>query len=49
VTDADGREGCVLEIYTVTGLFAGVVTLPIDSIEVIQVSDRLSVRRLVNA
>ena len=49
VTDADGQEGCVLEIYTVTGLFAGVVTLPVDSIEVIQVSDRLSVRRLVNA
>jgi hypothetical protein len=49
VVDADGQEGCILEIYTVTGLFVGVVTLPIDGIEMLQVSDRLSVRRLVSA
>jgi hypothetical protein len=49
VTDADGQEGCVLEIYTVAGLFVSVVTLPADSIEMLQANDRLSVRRLVNA
>jgi hypothetical protein len=49
VVDSDGQEGCILEIYTVMGLFVGVVTLPIDGIEILQASDRLSVRRLVSA
>jgi hypothetical protein len=49
VVGADGQEGCILEIYTVTGMFVGVVTLPIDGIEMLQVSDRLSVWRLVSA
>jgi hypothetical protein len=38
-----------LEIYTVAGDFVGVVTLPADSIEPLQASDRLSVRKPINA
>jgi hypothetical protein len=49
VTDRSGQEGCVLEIYTVAGDFVSVVTLPADSIEPLQASDRLSVRKLINA
>lgn len=49
VTDRSGQEGCVLEIYTVAGDFVGVVTLPADSIELLQASDRLSVRKLLTA
>jgi hypothetical protein len=46
VKDRSGQEGCGLEIYTVAGDFVGVVTLPADSIEPLQASDRLSVRKL---
>ena len=49
VTDPTGVEGCVLEIYTAAEKFVGVVTLPVDSIEPLQESDRLSVRRLITA
>jgi hypothetical protein len=49
VTDRSGQVGCVLEVYTVTGDFVSVVTLPADSIELLQASDRLSVRKLINA
>ena len=47
VKDETGAEGCILEIYTAAEKFVGVVILPIDSIEVLQESDRLSVRRLI--
>jgi hypothetical protein len=49
VTDPTGTEGCVLEIYTAAGGFVGVVTLPAESIEPLQESDRLSVRKLISA
>jgi hypothetical protein len=49
VIDQTGQEGCVLEIYTAAGGFVGVVTLPAESIEPLQESDRLSVRKLISA
>jgi hypothetical protein len=49
VIDQSGQEGCVLEIYTAAGNFVGVVTLPAESIEPLQESDRLSVRKLISA
>ena len=49
VTEPTGTEGCVLEIYTASEKFVAVVTLPVDSIEPLQESDRLSVRRLMTA
>jgi hypothetical protein len=49
VIDQTGQEGCVLEIYTAAGNFVGVVTLPAESIEPLQESDRLSVRKLISA
>jgi hypothetical protein len=49
VTDPVGEEGCVLEIYTAVGTFVMVVTLPIESIEPLQPTDRLSVRSCVSA
>jgi hypothetical protein len=49
VTDPTGTEGCVLEIYTASQKFVAAVTLPVDSIEPLQESDRLSVRRLMTA
>jgi hypothetical protein len=49
VIDRSGQEGCVLEIYTAAGGFVGVVTLPAESIEPLQESDRLSVRKLISA
>jgi hypothetical protein len=49
VTDKAGEEGCVLEIYTAGGNFVGVVTLPAENIEPLQIGDRLSVRRLIAA
>ena len=45
--DPIGEEGCILEIYTAAEKFVGIVILPIDSIEALQESDRLSVRRLI--
>jgi hypothetical protein len=45
VVDRSGEEGCVLEIYTAAGVFVSVVTLPAESIEPLQESDRLSVRK----
>ena len=47
IKDSTGEDGCILEIYTAAEKFVGVVILPIDSIEVLQQSDRLSVRRLI--
>ncbi len=47
VKDRTGVEGCILEIYTAAEKFVGVVILPVDSIEVLQEGDRLSVRRLI--
>jgi hypothetical protein len=47
VMDRSGQEGCVLEIYTAAGVFVNVVTLPAESIEPLQESDRLSVRKLI--
>ena len=47
VKDSTGEEGCILEVYTAAEKFVGVVILPIDSIEVLQESTRLSVRRLI--
>jgi hypothetical protein len=49
VTDKNGNEGCVLEIYTAAGKFVSVVTLPIENIEPLRQEDRLSVRRLTMA
>jgi hypothetical protein len=49
VTDKNGDEGCILEIYTAAGKFVGVVTLPIDNIEPLRQEDRLSVRRSIAA
>jgi hypothetical protein len=49
VIDQTGQEGCVLEIYAAAGGFVGVVTLPAESIEPLQESDRLSVRKLISA
>lgn len=49
VTDPAGEEGCVLEIYTAMGAFVTVVSLPLTSIEILQPTDRLSVRSCVNA
>ncbi len=49
VVDRSGEEGCVLEIYTAAGVFVSVVTLPAESIEPLQESDRLSVRKLITA
>jgi hypothetical protein len=49
VVDRAGEEGCVLEIYTAAGVFVSVVTLPAESIEPLQESDRLSVRKLITA
>jgi hypothetical protein len=48
VTDPVGEEGCVLEIYTAMGAFVTVVSLPVTSIEILQPTDRLSVRSCVN-
>jgi hypothetical protein len=48
VTDPLGEEGCVLEIYTAMGAFVTVVSLPLTSIEILQPTDRLSVRSCVN-
>jgi hypothetical protein len=48
VTDPLGEEGCVLEIYTAMGTFVTVVSLPVTSIEILQPTDRLSVRSCVN-
>lgn len=47
VKDPTGEEGCILEVYTAAEKFVGIVILPIDSIEVLQESTRLSVRRLI--
>ena len=47
VEDPTGEEGCILEVYTAAEKFVGVVILPIDSIEILQESDRLSVRSLI--
>jgi hypothetical protein len=49
VTDKNGHEGCVLEIYTAAGNFVGVVTLPIENIEPLRQEDRLTVRRSIAA
>ena len=49
VADPAGEEGCVLEIYTAMGAFVTVVSLPLTSIEILQPTDRLSVRSCVNA
>jgi hypothetical protein len=49
VTDPAGEEGCVLEIYTAVGTFVMVVTLPVENIEPLQPTDRLSVRSCVSA
>jgi len=49
VADSTGAEGCLLEIYTASEKFVDAVTLPVDSIEPLQESDRLSVRRLMTA
>jgi hypothetical protein len=49
VTDPLGEEGCVLEIYTAMGAFVTVVSLPLTSIEILQPTDRLSVRSCVYA
>lgn len=49
VTDKNGNEGCVLEIYTAAGNFVGVVTVPIENIEPLRQEDRLSVRRSIAA
>jgi hypothetical protein len=49
VTDKNGHEGCVLEIYTAAGKFVDVVTLPIKNIEPLRQEDRLSVRRSIAA
>jgi hypothetical protein len=48
VTDSCGNEGYVLEIYTASGKFAGVATVPVDSIEPLAEGDRLSVRRVTS-
>jgi hypothetical protein len=48
VTDPLGDEGCVLEIYSAVGTFVMVVTLPVENIETLQPTDRLSVRSCVN-
>jgi hypothetical protein len=48
VTDPVEEEGCVLEIYTAMGAFVTVVSLPVTSIEILQPTDRLSVRSCVN-
>ena len=48
VTDPAGEEGCVLEIYTAVGTFVMVVTLPVENIEPLQPTDRLSVRSCVS-
>jgi hypothetical protein len=40
VTDKNGNDGCVLEIYTASGKFVDVVTLPIDNIEPLRQEDR---------
>jgi hypothetical protein len=48
VTDPAGEEGCVLEIYTAVGNFVMVVTLPVENIEPLQPTDRLSVRSCVS-
>jgi hypothetical protein len=49
VTDPLGEEGCVLEIYSAVGTFVMVVTLPIENIETLRSTDRLSVRSCVAA
>ena len=48
VTDPLEAEGCVLEIYSAVGTFVMVVTLPVENIETLQPTDRLSVRSCVN-
>jgi hypothetical protein len=48
VTDPLGEKGCVLEIYTAMGAFVTVVSVPLTSIEILQPTDRLSVRSCVN-
>ena len=48
VTDPLGDEGCVLEIYSAVGTFVMVVTLPVENIETLQPTDRLSVRSCVS-
>ncbi|PSB55093.1 DUF4926 domain-containing protein [Chamaesiphon polymorphus] len=49
VTDPAGEEDCVLEIYTAVGTFVMLVTLPVENIEPLKPTDRLSVRSCTSA
>jgi hypothetical protein len=45
----ESEEGAVLEIFNALGESVAVVTVPISSIDVLQPSDVLSIRRLAQA
>lgn len=44
-----GEEGAVLEIFNALGESVSVVTVPVSSLDVLQPSDILSIRRLAQA
>ncbi|MBE9079736.1 DUF4926 domain-containing protein [Romeria aff. gracilis LEGE 07310] len=46
---ADGEEGAVLEVFNALGDTIQVVTVPSSSIEALQPTDVLSIRRLAQA